>query len=167
MPKLQYLGLDRNRLTGPIPDSFGEFQAQDFYLILSHNNLSGPVPASLGKKKDFDTVDLSRNRLEGNPSAFFGSDKTIQILDLSRNLLEFDFSRVEFSKRLINLDLNHNKIYGSLPVGLTALDNLQGLNVSYNRLCGKIPVGGKLQSFDTTSYFHNRCLCGAPLASCK
>jgi hypothetical protein len=64
------------------------------------------------------------------------------------------------------LDLNHNNITGSIPVEMTAL-NLQFLNVSYNRLCGKIPVGGKLQSFDYSSYFHNRCLCGSPLPSCK
>ncbi|GKV34618.1 hypothetical protein SLEP1_g42981 [Rubroshorea leprosula] len=31
----------------------------------------------------------------------------------------------------------------------------------------QIPVGGKLQRFDYSSYFHNRCLCGAPLPSCK
>ncbi|KAK9921760.1 hypothetical protein M0R45_030257 [Rubus argutus] len=30
-------------------------------------------------------------------------------------------------------------------------------------LCGQIPVGGKLQSFDTTSYFHDQCLGSAPL----
>ncbi|MGI4370284.1 hypothetical protein ACR2V4_27215, partial [Klebsiella pneumoniae] len=92
--------------------------------------------------------------------------KTIQIVDFSRNMFQFDLSKVVFPQSLTSLDLNHNKIYGSLPVGLTTLD-LQYLNVSYNRLCGRIPTGGKLQSFDQTSYFHNRCLCGAPLPDCK
>ena len=159
--------MDRNRLTGPVPESFGEFKGKDFYLVLSHNQLSGQIPDSLREKKDFTYIDLSRNKLEGDPSALFGSDTTTQTLDLSRNLLEFDLSKAEFSKSLTSLDLNHNKIIGSLPVGLTALDNLRSLNVSYNRLCGKIPVGGNLQSFDDTSFFHNRCLCGAPLESCK
>lgn len=167
LSNLRSLRLDRNRLTGPIPDSFGDFGGEDFYLVLSHNQLSGQIPDSLGKKKDFAHIDLSRNKLEGDPNALFGSDKTIQVVDLSRNLLEFDLSKVDFPKSLVSLDLNHNKITGSLPVGLTTLDNLRGFNVSYNRLCGKIPVGGNLQSFDDTSYFHNRCLCGAPLESCK
>lgn len=166
LPVLRSLRLDRNKLTGPIPDSFGEFRGEDFYLVLSHNQLSGKIPASLGKK-DFSYVDLSRNKIEGGAAALFGLNKTTQTVDLSRNVLEFDISEVEFPKSLVSLDLNHNRITGSLPVGLTALDNLRGFNVSYNRLCGKIPVGGNLQSFDYTAYFHNRCLCGAPLESCK
>lgn len=97
----------------------------------------------------------------------FGANKTTQQLDVSRNLLAFDLSKVVFQTSLIALDLNHNQIYGSIPVGLTAVDFLQGLNVSYNRLCGEIPQGGRLQRFDVDSYFHNKCLCGSPLPSCK
>ncbi|PON87921.1 LRR domain containing protein, partial [Trema orientale] len=168
LPDLGGISLDRNRLTGPIPDSFGGFQGNDFYLQLSHNQLSGTIPASLGSMLGFSHVDLSRNKLEGDASVFFGSNKgMLQYVDLSRNLLEFNLSEVEFPENLFWLDLNHNKITGSLPVGLTALKYFQGLNVSYDRLCGRIPVGGALQSFDDTSYFHNRCLCGAPLEGCK
>ncbi|KAK3183338.1 hypothetical protein Dsin_030624 [Dipteronia sinensis] len=87
-------------------------------------------------------------------------------VDLSRNLLEFNLSKVVFSKSLAVLDLNNNKLFGSIPEEMTSL-SLQLFNVSYNRLCGKIPVGGSLQRFDYSTYFHNRCLCGAPLESCK
>ncbi|GLT88275.1 hypothetical protein SLE2022_063080 [Rubroshorea leprosula] len=70
-------------------------------------------------------------------------------VDLSRNKLEFDLSKVEIPKNLQSLDLNHNRILG------TADSNLQFFNVRYNRLCVEIPMGGKLQSFDYSSYFHN------------
>ena len=83
-----------------------------------------------------------------------------------RKLLEFNLSKVVFAKSLITLDLNHSRIYGSIPVEITAL-KLQFFNASYNRLCGQIPIGGKLQNFDYSTYFHNQCLSGAPLASCK
>ena len=165
LPNLGALHIDRNHLTGPIPDSFGKFAGSTPGLHLSHNQLSGKIPYSF-RGFDPNVMDLSRNKLEGDLSIFFNANKSTQIVDFSRNLFQFDLSRVEFPKSLTSLDLSHNKIAGSLPEMMTSLD-LQFLNVSYNRLCGKIPVGGKLQSFDYDSYFHNRCLCGAPLQSCK
>ncbi|KAL0457071.1 UNVERIFIED_CONTAM: Polygalacturonase inhibitor [Sesamum latifolium] len=159
------LHLDRNSLTGNIPESLGRFTGQAPDLYLSHNQLTGEVPRSLGDL-NFTALDFSRNKLQGDISFLFGTNKTIQIADFSRNMLEFDLSKVEFPDSFTSLDLNHNRITGSLPEGLVKL-NLQYLNVSYNRLCGEIPAGGELQSFDYTSYFHNRCLCGAPLPNCK
>ncbi|KAK0589392.1 hypothetical protein LWI29_013623 [Acer saccharum] len=165
LQNLDALHLDRNKLTGPIPDSFGKFEGKVPELYLSHNQLSGKIPDSLGNM-DFNAIDLSRNKLEGDASFLFGSNKTTFKVDLSRNMLEFNLSKVVFPKSLASLDLNHNKLFGSIPEEMTSL-SLQLFNVSYNRLCGKIPVGGSLQRFDYSTYFHNRCLCGAPLESCK
>ncbi|KAI3760576.1 hypothetical protein L1987_50973 [Smallanthus sonchifolius] len=164
LPNLAGLRLDRNKLTGVIPESFGRFSGNFQYLYLSHNQLTGDVPRSLGYL-NFTLIDFSRNQLTGDLSMFFGANKTIQIVDSSRNGFQFNLSEMELPASLTSLDLNHNKIYGSLPATLTGL-NLQYLNVSYNRLCGKIPQGGDLQTFDNTSYFHNRCLCGLPLQAC-
>ncbi|CAH8312727.1 unnamed protein product [Eruca vesicaria subsp. sativa] len=165
LPKLAYVDLSRNKLTGTIPESFGSFQAEPFYLLLSHNQLSGSIPKSLGNI-NFDKIDFSRNKLTGDASMLFGPNKTTFSTDLSRNMLQFDLARVEISETFGVLDLNHNGITGSIPVQWTE-HNLQILNVSYNRLCGRIPTGGSLQRFDSYTYFHNKCLCGAPLDSCK
>ncbi|KAK9065793.1 hypothetical protein SSX86_015194 [Deinandra increscens subsp. villosa] len=164
LTKLGGLHLDRNKLTGAIPESFGRFTGSVPDLYLSHNQLTGDVPKSLGYL-NFTVIDFSRNNLTGDLSMFFGPNKTIQIADFSRNKFQFNLSNVEFPASLTSLDLNHNKIYGSLPASLTGL-NFQYLNVSYNRLCGQIPQGGDLQKFETTEYFHNRCLCGSPLSAC-
>ncbi|KAG8371882.1 hypothetical protein BUALT_Bualt12G0009100 [Buddleja alternifolia] len=165
LTKLTGLLLDRNKLTGKIPESFSQFQANDFYLYLSHNQLSGQVPRTLGHV-NFSWIDISRNKLEGDISFLFGKDKFTNIYDFSRNMLQFDMSKLEFPKTMTKLDLNHNKIFGSLPKDLAKFDYLN-LNVSYNRLCGKIPVSERLQELDYTNYFHNKCLCGAPLPACK
>lgn len=101
--------------------------------------------------------------LEGDISFLFGN--TFEML-LDRNKFEFDMSKLTFGKRLWRLDLNHNKIYGSLP-NIMSKNPWQLLNVSYNRLCGKIPKGENMQRFEIYEYFHNKCLCGAPLPPCK
>ncbi|KAL8036883.1 hypothetical protein ABFX02_11G005400 [Erythranthe guttata] len=165
LKNLDALHLDRNKLTGKIPDSIGKFAGKTPDLYFSHNQLTGAVPRSLGDL-NFTVLDFSRNKLEGDASFLFGENKTVQIVDLSRNMLEFDLTKVEFPASLSSLDVNHNRITGNLPDELTQL-NMQYLNVSYNRLCGKIPIGGDLQSFDSYSYFHNKCLCGSPLPSCN
>ncbi|KAL2483126.1 Polygalacturonase inhibitor 1 [Forsythia ovata] len=162
---LDGIRLDRNKLTGSIPESLGNMNPSFQYLYLSHNELSGTIPRGWGDL-NFALIELNRNKLQGDISLLLGKNKTIQILDLSRNMFQFDISNMEFPDSLTSLDLNHNMITGSLPQGLTQL-RMYGFNVSYNRLCGPIPQGGSLQNFQYTEYFHNRCLCGAPLPDCK
>ncbi|KAI3876648.1 hypothetical protein MKX03_027670 [Papaver bracteatum] len=167
LKNLESIDLSRNRLTGLIPESFGKFPGPVIpHLFLSHNQLSGPIPKSLGAL-DYGRIDLSRNRFAGDASLFFNAKHGLtSYIDLSRNQFEFDLSKVKFPKSLTWLDLSHNKIFGRIPEEIKGLE-LQMLNVSYNRLCGKIPYGGKMQSFDNTEYFHNKCLCGPPMAGCK
>ncbi|KAJ4977706.1 hypothetical protein NE237_008486 [Protea cynaroides] len=163
LPNLTVLHLDRNDLTGEIPESFGNFQ-QSISLYLSHNNLSGEIPKSL-EAVDFVTIDVGRNKLEGDGSMLFKANGSAETIDLSRNQFMFNLSMVEIASNLQYFDISHNKIYGSIPEAITGL-NLQYLNVSYNRLCGEIPQGGRVQNFDSYSFFHNKCLCGSPLAAC-
>ncbi|KHN39165.1 Polygalacturonase inhibitor 2 [Glycine soja] len=104
--------------------------------------------------------------LEGDASVLFGSEKDTVQINLGKNNLAFDLGKVEFSEILAILDLRHNRIYGTLPQGLTALKHLTKLNVSNNNLCGEIPQGGNLQRIKVNSYAHNKCLCGSPLPAC-
>ncbi|KAI4325665.1 hypothetical protein MLD38_031045 [Melastoma candidum] len=161
IPNLGTIDVGRNQLTGTIPASLVSLKGNNLYFKVSHNLLTGKVPESF-QEIDFGWIELSRNRLEGDLSMLFGKNKTTQIMFFDRNMFEFDFSKLEIHSALTSLDLSHNKVYGQIPEALVGLE-LQYLNVSYNRLCGQIPVGGRLQSFDYTTYFHNRCLCGAPL----
>ncbi|KAJ8564488.1 hypothetical protein K7X08_000948 [Anisodus acutangulus] len=165
LSNLEFLRLDRNKLTGPIPESFSKLAPKLTDLYLGHNQLTGVVPTSFAGWS-FATIDLSRNMLKGDISFLFGKDKTTFEMLLDHNKFQFDFSNLKFGKNLARLDLNHNKIYGSLPTALIK-QSWQLFNVSYNMLCGKIPQGEFMQRFDLYSYFHNKCLCDSPLPPCK
>ncbi|KAI3683064.1 hypothetical protein L1987_83563 [Smallanthus sonchifolius] len=159
-------------LTGSIPESFGQLASPALQgLSLSHNMLSGNIPTSLGNMKIY-SIDVSRNNLSGDPSMLFGSSKGTTEIDISRNNFAFDLSRVSFMvDSLVTLDISHNKIYGEIPSQILEAYMLQSLNVSYNRLCGAIPSAWKLkyrsEGFDNSSFLHNKCLCGPPLAQCQ
>ncbi|XP_048127785.1 uncharacterized protein LOC125312716 [Rhodamnia argentea] len=149
--------------TGTIPKSLKLLEGNQPSLVLSDNQLSGEVPTSF-QGVNFRYMDVARNMLRGDGSVFFGANKATERINLSRNRFEFDLSRVEFPKRLTGLDLSHNRIFGSIPEGIVKLELLEYLNLTYNGPWGKIPAG---PSFGYESYFHNRCLCGTPLKSCK
>ncbi|AES81435.2 putative leucine-rich repeat-containing, plant-type, leucine-rich repeat domain, L [Medicago truncatula] len=164
---LELLDLYSNKLTGSIPSSLSQLTNLK-QLFLHENKLSGHIPASLGQL-NLERLALSKNRLVGDASVLFGSNKRTEYIDLSRNLFSFDFSKVDVPKKSsFLLDINHNNIYGKIPVGWTKVKELQMFNVSYNLLCGQIPQGGNLQTnFDVFNYYHNKCLCGSPLPKCK
>ncbi|RZC71897.1 hypothetical protein C5167_035038 [Papaver somniferum] len=162
---IETIHLGGNKLTGSIPESFGRFTGMDS-LQLSGNKLTGPIPKSVGAL-NIRYIDLSRNKLVGDASMLFNPNHGLTShMDLSRNQFEFDLSKVEFPKDLNWLDISYNKIFGGIPKEIQSLDNLYKLKVGYNKLCGKIPAGGIMQRFKSTSFIHNKCLCGSPLRSC-
>ncbi|RDX72793.1 Polygalacturonase inhibitor 1, partial [Mucuna pruriens] len=164
LPVLQEIQFNNNKLTGPIPPSYGYFNNSNLpSMILSYNLLSGSLPESLARLNG-SIIDFSHNRFEGDASVLFGSAKQTLSIDLSWNLFAFDLGKVQLSNKLNTLDVSHNHIFGTLPVGI---ENIRLLNVSYNSLCGEIPKGGNMKNFDKYSFFHNKCLCGSPLPRCK
>jgi Leucine-rich repeat (LRR) protein len=163
LPSLSGILFNNNKLSGSIPPSYGYFNSSVGTLDVSYNNLSGKLPISL-VKLDIYIVELAYNKFEGDASMLFGSNKKTLVIDISGNNFEFDFGKIELSKTITTLDLSHNKIYGNFPMGM---ENVTLLNVSYNRLCGEIPKVGYFNTFDVSSFVHNKCLCGSPLPSCK
>ncbi|XP_043693343.1 polygalacturonase inhibitor 1-like [Telopea speciosissima] len=181
LTNLVYLELNFNQLSGSIPESLGKSIS---WLILSDNQLSGKIPKSFGDAH-FDYINLLRNKLEGDASMLFISHNSFLSWDLpslhaipcnpilplangstwnievASNTLAFNLSKVGFAKNLWRLDISHNKIFGSIPETITG--SIEHLNVSYNQLCGKIPQGGKVQKFDSYSFYHNNVVRRSPL----
>nr|XP_017229290.1 PREDICTED: receptor-like protein 12 [Daucus carota subsp. sativus] len=91
-----------------------------------------------------DFVDLSNNKIEGEIPHWIGSVGRypfypIHYLNLSHNglicgLEQLPWSHVEF------LDLQYNKLNGSLPTLMCNSSSLRVLNLSHNKLSGVLPI---------------------------
>ncbi|KMT12726.1 hypothetical protein BVRB_4g088220 [Beta vulgaris subsp. vulgaris] len=113
------------------------------FIHMSNNALEGDIPEGITNLVGLVSLDLSDNKLNGSITPKIGMLKSLELLDLSSNHLS-----------------------GEIPATLANLNFLGMLNLSYNNLSGKIPTGTLLQGFDTSAYFGNPKLCGAPLAIC-
>ncbi|MFQ6641301.1 hypothetical protein Gotur_014411, partial [Gossypium turneri] len=108
---------------------------------LSCNKLTGEIPEELNCLQELVALNLSRNFLTGKIPQKIGHLRQLEVLDLSRN-----------------------KFSGNIPTSLSELTFLSTLDLSYNDLSGKIPTSTQLQSFDPSSFSHNRGLCGSPVS---
>ncbi|PPD94101.1 hypothetical protein GOBAR_DD08874 [Gossypium barbadense] len=117
------------------PDCFESFRALTA-LNLGDNSFSGSLPSSLG------------------------SLTSLEMLSLRGKILQ----KIGHLRQLEVLDLSRNKFSGNIPTSLSELTFLSILDLSYNDLTGKIPTSTQLQSFDPSSFSHNRGLCGPPIS---
>ncbi|PPR93888.1 hypothetical protein GOBAR_AA26782 [Gossypium barbadense] len=106
------------------------------------NKLTGEIPEELSSLQELVALNLSRNFFTGKILQKIGHLRQIEVLDLSRN-----------------------KFSGNIPTSLSELTFLSVLDLSYNDLSGKIPTSTQLQSFDLSSFSHNRRLFGPPISS--
>ncbi|TYG71771.1 hypothetical protein ES288_D05G425200v1 [Gossypium darwinii] len=110
-------------------------------------------------------IDLSCNKLTGEIPEELISLQELVALNLSRNFFTGKIlQKVGHLRQLEVLDLSRNKFSGNIPTSLSELTFLSILDLSYNDLSGKIPTSTQLQSFDPSSFSHNRGLCGPPVS---
>ncbi|PKI52850.1 hypothetical protein CRG98_026681 [Punica granatum] len=145
------LDLSHNLISGSIPPSIGE-NLEVEYLFLNDNLLTGPIPASLCKLRSVSLLDLSRNKLSGwipncwgNATFNFISGKhrnfsSMMELDLSHNLISGSIPpSIGENLEVEYLFLNDNLLTGPIPASLCKLRSVSLLDLSRNKLSGWIP----------------------------
>ncbi len=160
-PKVIFLQLAHNRLSGPIPSELGKLGSLE-HLQLSNNQLSGAIPSELGKLDSLERLQLSNNQLSGTIPSELGKLGKLQDLSLGHNRLSGPIPP-ELGKlgKLQFLYLNSNQLSGAIPPELGKLDKLQVLSLNGNQLSGAIPSElGKLDSL-THLIFADNQLSGA------
>jgi hypothetical protein len=136
LPSLARLSLVGLGAWGPLPgDKLRRLQALQ-QLNLSSNYFYGAVPADLARLYSLQSLVLSRNWLNGSVPSLAGL-QFLEELDLSHNRLGPAFPEV--GKAVVRLVLAGNNFTGKIPAGVSALGQLQYLDVSGNQLQGWIP----------------------------
>ncbi|KAK7299985.1 hypothetical protein RJT34_10816 [Clitoria ternatea] len=128
---LRVLGPSGCGFKGSIPPSFSNLTHLTS-LYLSDNNLNGSIPPSLLTLPQLTFLYLKDNNLNGQiPNVFHHSNK-FQKIDLSHN-------NIGVLSSLSVLDLQMNKLYGTLPNSFSKNNMLSTLNLNDNQLEGPLP----------------------------
>ncbi|XP_023745095.1 receptor-like protein EIX1 [Lactuca sativa] len=174
---LAVLDLGDNNFDGNIPEWIGE-KLNPMVLRLHRNNFSGRIPRSFCRLSNLQILDVAHNSLTGtiprclgqlsgmvnrNPNwCLISPDSDENVIQVMKGV------DVEYTRTwdlVLNMDLSSNKLVGKIPVELTRLSMLMGLNLSNNLLSGgRIPTEHQLQTLaDPSIYVGNKDLYGPPL----
>ncbi|CAA6660886.1 unnamed protein product [Spirodela intermedia] len=138
-PKLQFLSLSSNNLTGPIPSSLANISTLGI-LDLSNNSLRGSIPPELGDLSNLTMLYLFTNDFTGAIPPRLGNLSTLTHLYLYENLLEGEIpAELGGMKNLKVLDVYVNRLSGRIPSSVWNLSSLIVLHVGYNQLSGLLP----------------------------
>ncbi|VVB09022.1 unnamed protein product [Arabis nemorensis] len=160
MPQLEMLKLEKNNLSGELPDLSRSKRLKK--LDLSGNKFSGVVPLGLTTFQELMDLDLSENEITGVIPSELSSCKNLVNLDLSHNNLTGEIPS-SFSEFLVlsDLDLSCNRLSGEIPKNLGNIESLVQVNISHNLLHGSLPSTGAFLAINATAVAGNNDLCGA------
>ncbi|MCL7045897.1 hypothetical protein MKW94_013785 [Papaver nudicaule] len=157
---LTYLEVDENRLSGKLPENLclgGEFYGLSAFsnnfsgglpktfadcpslthVRLHKNMLSGAVPASFWLPVNLTTVQLYDNMFSGALPDMLGS--SLERLEIQNNRFTGRIPSIASSALLEVFDGSNNLFTGEIPIGLTALSQLNTLALDGNEISGSIP----------------------------
>ncbi|KAM0069134.1 putative leucine-rich repeat-containing, plant-type, leucine-rich repeat domain superfamily [Helianthus debilis subsp. tardiflorus] len=176
LKELQILEFASNELVGSIPTWIGTELLDLRILNLRSNSFDGTISHELCYLTAIHILDFAHNNLSGNIPRCFNNFTVLskkETTEINPVSMIFEFGNIEITNSaslvmkgqeytystnldlVMFLDLSGNKLSGSIPVELMALQALQSLNISNNQLTGVIPknIGDMklLESFDVSS----------------
>ncbi|KAI3716507.1 hypothetical protein L1987_67428 [Smallanthus sonchifolius] len=132
---LEFLDLSNNFLTGQVPDCLWNFRELKV-LNLGHNNLFGRLPASIESLIKLEVLYLYKNEFSGELPSSLKNCTSLNFLNSGANNFSGNVPVWigENLSRLYVLSLRSNSLFGTIPLQLCQLVNLQLLDVSKNSL---------------------------------
>ena len=152
LTKLRRLYLDNNYLSGPIPTELGNLANLE-ELLLGGNELTGCIPNASGDTLNNDLYRLGLSFCDPRISdtsdkavleAFYNATGGPKWNDTTNWLSEEPMGlwrgvATDSDGRVTALNLDYNRLSGSIPTKLGDLVSLRRLNLSHNFLSGSIP----------------------------
>jgi hypothetical protein len=135
--ELQVLDLSNNLLFGTFPEPIVRLKNL-VSLKLQVNKLTGFIP-DLHNLSKLQILWLSSNQLQG-PFDMLMQLPALESLTLQHNLLSSKLPQ-NISKSLLQLDVNHCDLYGTIPESW-ASSSLTSIDLSVNKLNGSVPCFG-------------------------
>ncbi|KAL5699415.1 non-specific serine/threonine protein kinase [Ranunculus cassubicifolius] len=147
LPYVRAMFMGGNKFTGLIPLSLSNATRLET-ISLDANYFTGSIPNDLGRLQNLSNVWFNSNRLgtnTGDDLKFITSLTNctdLNSLDISENSLKGPLpdSISNITKSFSFLYAGDNHIYGSIPVGIVNLVNLQLIQFYTNQLTGNLPT---------------------------
>eukprot|EP01087_Luapelamoeba_hula_P003590 TRINITY_DN1338_c0_g1_i6.p1 TRINITY_DN1338_c0_g1~~TRINITY_DN1338_c0_g1_i6.p1 ORF type:complete len:1418 (-),score=229.95 TRINITY_DN1338_c0_g1_i6:3-4058(-) len=173
------LYLTSNALTGTIPD--WSYLTQLDYLQLDGNKLTGPIPSTLCTNIKLQGISANENALTGDfPACLLelGLRYTLQFVSFEHNQLSGTLKPISCpsTNSTINMDddenvnctetelrmimLSHNRFYGSIPHSYINVRSMWKLVLNNNQLSGPLPDRVFKNTALTEVYLHSNKLSG-------
>lgn len=127
--------IQNNKLSGNIPDTFGQFTGHD--VNISDNEIVGSIPGLSNEFSPRGDLNFSENNLTGDISELIHNLDSFNEVNLSHNKFSGSLPLLNISL-IFSLDLSHNNFDGEI-INL----NVQGINdldLSFNNFIGNIPI---------------------------
>jgi len=139
--QIQAKGLN---LSGPLPQNLNQL-TNLFNVGLQNNRLNGPLPSFRGLS-NLKYLYLDNNNFDSIPSDFFDGLQSLEVLALDNNNLNASSGgwhlpqTLQGSTQLTNLSCMGCNLTGPLPEFLGKMNSLSFLKLSSNNLTGEIPL---------------------------
>ncbi|XP_017632357.2 receptor-like protein EIX2 [Gossypium arboreum] len=150
------LYIDKNLISGNIPDCWNHWQGLDL-LNLGSNNLTGKISPSLWHL-NLTMLNLRNNRMFGELPSTLQNSLHLVMLDLSENHFSGSIPAWIGDKlsNLAILSLRSNNFDGHIPHKICDLQFLQNLDLAHNNISGVIPkCFNNLSAMATTNKTNN------------
>jgi hypothetical protein len=190
-PALRSLVIINNPISGPIPPTLGNLKLTDLVLSnnwgiggtipadlcsistlvsldLSSNKHIGTIPAQLGDLSSLVKLDLSDNELVGPIPEGIGKATALSYINLNTNPLNCTIPPQLALPNLKHLDLNSDRLFGTIPIEFSALKSLHTFKVNANsKLTGQFAVPDSVDAADCDLQFTTICYTRGNGKSCQ